>query len=151
MTLFKIFHYISNVIRADCFLEYVCVCILIVHSSERHLFDNAIQYVSLCYPLPAASCLLYVVVTFVLLLFTLQFRYFFTFNCVPYYCIAPVNNLYCTNYVIVCYTLLSAVFVVYWSEFLATDPEVRVRFPALPDFLRSSGPGTGFTQPREYN
>jgi hypothetical protein len=24
-----------------------------------------------------------------------------------------------------------------WSEFLATDPEVRVRFPALPDFLRS--------------
>jgi hypothetical protein len=23
---------------------------------------------------------------------------------------------------------------VYWSEYLATDPEVRVRFPALPDF-----------------
>jgi hypothetical protein len=37
-----------------------------------------------------------------------------------------------------------------WSEFLATDPEVRVRFPAVPDFL-SSGPGTGSTQPREYN
>jgi hypothetical protein len=37
------------------------------------------------------------------------------------------------------------------SEFLATDPEVRVRFPALPDFLRSSGSGTGSTQPREYN
>jgi hypothetical protein len=35
-------------------------------------------------------------------------------------------------------------------EFLATDPEVRVRFPSLPDFLRSSGSGTG-TQPREYN
>jgi hypothetical protein len=63
-----------------------------------------------------------------------------------------------------------------WSEFLATDPEVRVRFPALPnfrpplwssgrsswlriqrsrvrfrvvpDFLRSSGSGTGSTQPR---
>jgi hypothetical protein len=30
-----------------------------------------------------------------------------------------------------------------WSEFLATDPEVRVRFPALSDFMRSSGPGTG--------
>jgi hypothetical protein len=29
--------------------------------------------------------------------------------------------------------------VVYWSEILDTDPEVRVRFPALPDFLRSSG------------
>jgi hypothetical protein len=26
--------------------------------------------------------------------------------------------------------------VVYWSEFLATDPEARVRFPALPCFLR---------------
>jgi hypothetical protein len=25
--------------------------------------------------------------------------------------------------------------VIYWSEFLATDPEIRVRFPALPDFL----------------
>jgi hypothetical protein len=28
--------------------------------------------------------------------------------------------------------------VVWWSEFLATDQEVRVRFPALPDFLRST-------------
>jgi hypothetical protein len=37
------------------------------------------------------------------------------------------------------------------SEFLATDPEVQSRFPALPDFLRSSGSGTGSTQPREYN
>jgi hypothetical protein len=27
----------------------------------------------------------------------------------------------------------------------------RVRFPGLPDFLRSSGSGTGSTQPREYN
>jgi hypothetical protein len=26
--------------------------------------------------------------------------------------------------------------VVSWSEFLATDPEARVRFPALPDFLK---------------
>jgi hypothetical protein len=32
-----------------------------------------------------------------------------------------------------------------WSEFLATDPEVRVRFSALPEFLWSSGSGTGFT------
>jgi hypothetical protein len=36
-------------------------------------------------------------------------------------------------------------------EFLATYLEVRVRFPAPPDFLRSSGSGTGSTQPREYN
>jgi hypothetical protein len=41
--------------------------------------------------------------------------------------------------------------VVYWSVFLATDPEVRVRFPALPDFLTSSGSGTGPTQFSEYN
>jgi hypothetical protein len=41
--------------------------------------------------------------------------------------------------------------VVWWSEFLATDPEVRVLFPALQDCLRSSGSGTGTTQPREYN
>jgi hypothetical protein len=27
----------------------------------------------------------------------------------------------------------------------------RVRFPALPDVLRSSGSGTGSTQPREDN
>jgi hypothetical protein len=41
--------------------------------------------------------------------------------------------------------------VVWWSEFLATDPEVRVRFAALPDFLRSSGSRTVSTQPRKYN
>jgi hypothetical protein len=38
-----------------------------------------------------------------------------------------------------------------WSEFLATDPEVWVRLPALPDFLRSSGSGMWSTQPYEYN
>jgi hypothetical protein len=36
------------------------------------------------------------------------------------------------------------------SEFLATDPEARVRFPALPE-EKSSESGTGSTQPREYN
>jgi hypothetical protein len=40
--------------------------------------------------------------------------------------------------------------VVQWSEFLATDPEVWVRFPALPDSPRSIGSGTGCTQPRGY-
>jgi hypothetical protein len=39
----------------------------------------------------------------------------------------------------------------YVSEFLATDPEVQVRFPALPDFLRSSWSGTEYTQPHENN
>jgi hypothetical protein len=38
-----------------------------------------------------------------------------------------------------------------WSQFLVTASDVRVRFPALPDFLRSSESGTGSTQPREYN
>jgi hypothetical protein len=34
-----------------------------------------------------------------------------------------------------------------WLQILRS----QVRFPALPDFLRSSGSGTGYTQPREYN
>jgi hypothetical protein len=38
-----------------------------------------------------------------------------------------------------------------WELYIIVDPEVQVRFPALPHFLRSSGSGTGFTQPREYN
>jgi hypothetical protein len=33
--------------------------------------------------------------------------------------------------------------VVQWSEFLAADPEVRVRFPALPDFLSIGRSETG--------
>jgi hypothetical protein len=37
------------------------------------------------------------------------------------------------------------------AEFLATNPEARVRFPALPEFLRSSGSGMGSTQSRDYN
>jgi hypothetical protein len=41
--------------------------------------------------------------------------------------------------------------VVYWSEFLNTDSEVRVRFPALPHFLSGSGSWAGSTQPRQYN
>jgi hypothetical protein len=34
---------------------------------------------------------------------------------------------------------------------LWSNGQVRVRFPALPDFLRSSESGTESTQPREYN
>jgi hypothetical protein len=48
-------------------------------------------------------------------------------------------------------TVSLAASVVYWSESLTTDPEVRVRFPELRAFLRGSGSGTGSTQPREYN
>jgi hypothetical protein len=32
-----------------------------------------------------------------------------------------------------------------------TDLQVRVLFPALPDFLRYNGSGTGTTHPREFN
>jgi hypothetical protein len=49
------------------------------------------------------------------------------------------------------YLILSTASVVLWAELLATGPEVRVLFPALPDFLRSIGSGTGSTQPRDYN
>jgi hypothetical protein len=48
-------------------------------------------------------------------------------------------------------------YVMYWThlcallELVATDPEALIRAPALPDFPRSSGSGTGCTQPREYN
>jgi hypothetical protein len=49
----------------------------------------------------------------------------------------------------VCFNMTAVV--VWWSEFLATDPEDRVRFQALPDFLRSSGSGPGSTQPHGYN
>jgi hypothetical protein len=55
------------------------------------------------------------------------------------------------KYILGMYILRMTASVLYSSEFLATDPEVLVRFPALPDFLRSSGSGSGFTQPREYN
>jgi hypothetical protein len=36
-------------------------------------------------------------------------------------------------------------------EFLASNAKVQVQFPGLPVFLRSSGSGTGSTQPYEYN
>jgi hypothetical protein len=40
--------------------------------------------------------------------------------------------------------------VVQWSEFLAIGPEVLDRVLVLPDFLKSNGFGTGYTEPREY-
>jgi hypothetical protein len=46
--------------------------------------------------------------------------------------------------------VLETASVAWWSEFLATDLEVRVRFPALPE-TKSNGSGAGSTQPREYN
>jgi hypothetical protein len=36
-------------------------------------------------------------------------------------------------------------------EVRVPDPEVQVRLPELPDFLRSRATGTGSTQPLEYN
>jgi hypothetical protein len=43
--------------------------------------------------------------------------------------------------------LLSTSTEVWWSEFLATAPEVRIRLLALPDFMKSSGSRTGSIQP----
>jgi hypothetical protein len=60
--------------------------------------------------------------------------------------------LWGTNWIYICYVEESRPPL--WSssqEFLDIDPEVRFRFPAPPDFLKSSGSGTGSTQPREYN
>jgi hypothetical protein len=50
----------------------------------------------------------------------------------------------CDTYNIYCQTVID-------SLVLATDTEVRVRLAELPDFLRSSGSGTGSTQPHECN
>jgi hypothetical protein len=47
----------------------------------------------------------------------------------------------------ICNTRLKKV----WPEFLATDPEVRVQFRAIPDLLRSNGSEIGSTQLCEYN
>jgi hypothetical protein len=55
-----------------------------------------------------------------------------------------------THYLIVMIIMQMIASVIWWSEFLATDPEVRVQFPALSDFLRSNGSVTGSTQLREY-
>jgi hypothetical protein len=38
-----------------------------------------------------------------------------------------------------------------WPPLWSSGQRSRVRFPALPNFLRSSGSGTGSTQPREDN
>jgi hypothetical protein len=51
--------------------------------------------------------------------------------------------------ILTCMCCVRTASVVSWSDFLATDPEARVRFPALPE--KSSGSGTEFTQPREHN
>jgi hypothetical protein len=40
---------------------------------------------------------------------------------------------------------------VWWSKFLAKDPEIRVRFQALPEFFRRIESGTGSAQSCEYN
>jgi hypothetical protein len=76
-------------------------------------------------PSPRRPFVIIYLYTFIILLLLLRFHLTWTI------CIAMIASL------------------VYWLEFLATDPEVRVRLPVLPDFLRSSGSGTGSTQSRE--
>jgi hypothetical protein len=43
------------------------------------------------------------------------------------------------------FVIILCTYVVWWSEFLATDREVWVRFPVLPRFLRSGVAGTAVT------
>jgi hypothetical protein len=60
---------------------------------------------------------------------------------------APVPEIMDTPCINCCCVTTS---VAWWWEFLATNPEVQIWFPEVPDFL-ISGSGTGSTQPREYN
>jgi hypothetical protein len=64
----------------------------------------------------------------------------------PYSTVAKVISGQCHRELL-CYFRAAAVtaFLVKWPGFLATDPEVRVRFPLLPDIQRSSGSGTGYS------
>jgi hypothetical protein len=60
--------------------------------------------------------------------------------------------LWGTNWIYICYVEESRPPL--WSSGQSSWLQIQrpgFRFPALPDFLRSSGSGTGSTQPREYN
>jgi hypothetical protein len=61
--------------------------------------------------------------------------------------ITVCNYYYFYDTMVICWPPL-------WSSGQSTWLQIQrspVRFLALPDFLRSSGSGTGSTQPREYN
>jgi hypothetical protein len=69
----------------------------------------------------------------------------------------PITNVechHCTSQLGEFFYFLSWLFNDTWSSghsFWLQMQRSWVRFPALPDFLRSSGSGTGFTEPREDN
>jgi hypothetical protein len=63
----------------------------------------------------------------------------------------PIYYMYICVYVYMCVCVCVRACLVWWSEILATNPEVLIRFPELPDILRSSWSGTVSAQPREYN
>jgi hypothetical protein len=50
----------------------------------------------------------------------------------PIYCLPAKFNVI---YLFIIIIALQSASMFQWAEFLATDPEVRVRFPALPDFF----------------
>jgi hypothetical protein len=59
--------------------------------------------------------------------------------------------LWGTNWIYVCYVEESRPPLWSSGQFLAADPKVQVWFPVLPDFLKSSGSGSGSTQPHDCN
>jgi hypothetical protein len=62
-----------------------------------------------------------------------------------------LSFLWGTNWIYICYVEESRPSVWSCTQSSWLQSKLRVRFPALPDFLRSSGFGTGSTQPLEYN
>jgi hypothetical protein len=68
------------------------------------------------------------------------------FKCI---CVVDIRRNYWKGNIFKHVFVIATASVVWWSEFLATDPVARVRFSALPE-KKSSGSGTGSTQPREY-
>jgi hypothetical protein len=62
-----------------------------------------------------------------------------------------LHTVYALNMIRVVILHIKTASVVWWLEFLATDPEVRVLFPALQIFGEIVGLEWGSIQTQEYN
>jgi hypothetical protein len=95
----------------------------------------------------------------------LQYQFDYTLTCWFHTCIVSSNSiemvsLHCFKsysyykqmcIIIILFWLALHALYKYYSPYVTTGGEFRVRVPGLPDFLRSSRSGTGSTQPRQYN